>query len=245
MSSNIKINSFYPCAEWNSQGLNSIIAAIGAGPVTIEEISDAVYSYVQTVIYTAAYVNPIDAMPIISLISNNVNYLTNNTWCDECCNDTFVSYDKVSNAINGLNYFSQGQLGYINQILGMPCNPKITNVLDLIPALDSLETSLIVDRNLTESEKLPVLLLLSIGRSSLDYWATEVGNPGSAWLPYFTPLAPALYLRPFWLANMIGVITSQYNGNSVLMTNSVQDIAIKGLVGGLTNVTAYAVFKSI
>lgn len=67
----------------------------------------------------------------------------------------------------------------------MPCNYSITPIGEFKSMLSQLETTLLVDNQLQEYEKLPILLLISISKHTLDYWINQAGS--GSWNTYMTP----------------------------------------------------------
>jgi hypothetical protein len=203
MSTNIKLNPFYLSGIWTTDGLDYVIANDPANS-NIEDYATVINEYMISIMYNAAYVSVADQTNIARAIAGVVNYLSEDSWCKDCCDNTFKSYKQLKEKIESLGTFSPLQLQYINQIIGMPCNYSITPIGEFKSMLSQLETTVLVDNQLQEYEKQPILLLISISKHTLDYWINQAGS--GSWNTYMTPPPATDYIRPFWLMSILGGI---------------------------------------
>jgi len=187
MSTNIKLNPFNLVGKWNNEGLTWLGTELGGTPPTIQILAEKISEWVTgEVLYNATQLAPIDEVFTIGVVAKTSNVLSADSWCKDCCDNTFNSYEKLKKRVNEVSGFSQTQLTYINQIIGMPCNYNI-DVHDFGKAIEQLETSVLTDTNISELEVLPVLMLLAVSRYSLEYWITECESGTSPWDAFFTP----------------------------------------------------------
>jgi hypothetical protein len=240
MSFNIKVNPFAQVGEWNSQDLDAMISVLPGLP-TIQDVLKAASDYVSSKMYNAAIYAAVDSISIQENMASVINYMTSNSWCQDCCDTTFDSLKKLKGGIDAMGGYTTAQKSYINQYLSVPCNPQL-GLSDLVPILRQLQTSILIDMSISETEKSPLLVLSAISQQAIGYWdAQSVGGPAT-WNPYMTPLSPSDWVRPFWLYNMLGAIIGMHfgmqNGGST-GTN----LSITGLSGGMVGVAGYAIFK--
>lgn len=241
MSTNIKVNPFQVAGVWNNAGLNSVIAALPGSP-TPEDIIDKVSAYLSTKMYNAAIYADIDIVSIQESVANLMNFISVNSWCNDCCDNTFESFSRLKLGIENMGYYNLNQLAYINQFLAIPCNTKITVVANLYPILSQLETNILLDMELTKEEKTPLLVLAAIAYKGLEYWEAQSTGGPTTWNPYMVPPPTADWIRPFWLYNMLGAIISMgmelRDGGS-----NGSNMVLAGVSGGMTSSGSYAIFK--
>jgi hypothetical protein len=241
MSQNIKLNPFNMAGLWNNEGLDAVITAFSGG--TIVDLADKIATYsAGTVLFNASQFAKIDLAYVQTIIANTVNMLSADSWCEDCCNNTMTSFEKMKATINKMGVFSDSQLIYINQIIGMPCN---YNVSDFEQIVSQLETSVIVDHNLSGSDKAPVLLLIAIAKYSYSYWQ-DVVSSSTGWDPYLTPAAPLTYLRPLWLSNILGALVAISGSIRENISNPQPagvNLTTLGMIGGITGSSSYIIFK--
>ncbi len=245
MSQNIKLNPFDLVGTWNNNGLDFVGGAIPPVSPTIFEIAEqtAIFSSEQ-ILFNPAQFAPIDLISSIGIAAHTINYATADSWCMDCCDNTFTSYEKIKSKINELGGFSSTQLMYINQIIGLPCNYKI-DISDLNVILEQIETSVLVDTNINRYDLPSILLILAISKSSLAYWEAAAANASNPWYGYMIPPPQTDHIRPFWLANILGALIAISGNIGETSPNSTNNAGLStlGLVGGIVNVSAYAVFK--
>lgn len=245
MSTNIKLNPFNLVGTWNDEGLTWLGTELDGSPCTIQELAELIAQWVTNeVLFNPAQVAPIDQIYTIGIVAHTTNALSTDSWCKDCCDNTFSSFEKMKRKINEMGGFSQTQLTYINQIIGMPCNYNL-DVSDFGPAIEQLETAILTDTNLSELESAPILLILTVSKYSLQYWITEAANPSSVWIDFFAPLTPEEYVRPFWLAGILGSIVAimRSANDPSYFSNLNTTLATTGLVGAISGTASYVVFK--
>lgn len=241
MSTNIKVNPFSIAGNWNNAGLDSVIATLPGSP-TPEDVIDKVSAYLSTKMYNAAIYADIDSVSIQESVANLMNFISVNSWCNDCCDNTFESFSKLKSGIEIQGYYSLNQLAYINQFLAIPCNTKITIIANLYPILSQLETNIILDIEMTREEKIPLLILASIAFKSLEYWeAQSIAGPTS-WNPYMIPPPAIDWIRPIWLYNMMGAIISMGLEIKEKGSNGT-NMVLAGVSGGMTGSSSYIIFK--
>jgi len=243
MSTNIKLNPFQLAGKWNTNGLDAVIAGLPGTP-TIQDISDETVDYILTVAYNASQVAESDRVAIANMVAAVINYLTEDSWCKDCCNNTFDSYKIVKTKIEELGGFTPKALSYIMQILGMPCNYSIVNPADFKVVLTQLRTSIIVDNSMAEIEKSIPLAVLAVSESSLNYWITQAG--AGSWNGYMVTYGAgsgaAAAIRPFWLANILGALVSTRVAPVTLPGTSDALLTLQTTTGAIANASAFAVF---
>jgi hypothetical protein len=241
MSTNIKVNPFTVAGTWNNAGLDSVIAALPGTP-TPEDVVNKVAAYLSTKMYNASIYADIDIVSIQESVANLMNFISVNSWCNDCCDNTFESFSRLKVGIEQQGFYTLNQLAYINQFLAIPCNTKITAVSNLYPILSQLETNILLEVELSKEEKIPLLVLSAIAYKSLEYWeAQSIGGPAT-WNPYMIPIPATNWIRPFWLYNMLGTIISM--GMDIKDGgNSGSILTISGVSGGMTGAASYAIFK--
>lgn len=241
MSTNIKVNPFAVAGTWNNAGLDSVILALPGSP-SPEDVVDKIANHISTKMYNASIYADIDIVSIQESIANLMNFISVNSWCNDCCDNTFESFSRLKLGIEQQGYYTANQLAYINQFLAIPCNTKITAVSNLYPILSQLETNILLDIELSKEEKIPLLVLASISTKSLEYWeAQSIGGPAT-WNPYMIPPPAVNWIRPIWLYNMLGAIISM--GMEIMEGGSVGgNLVISGVSGGMAGAASYAVFK--
>lgn len=243
MSNNIKVNPFYPLEGLAVSGLNDIIGNIpvpSPGVPKVEELAELITQYCTTVFFNAANVATIDQAQIYGLVTEILNNLSSDSWCADCCDNTFNSYKQMQAKIEVMGIFTEMEMPYVNQIIGMPCNPQIIIDVDEIERLlNSIQTSLLVENSLSPMSKVNILMLISVSKSMSRYW---INNVGGAWVNYTNP-TPADLIRPLWLASLLGSIVSlNYLVSSG--TSSIYTVqTIQGLVGTLAGSTSYAILR--
>jgi hypothetical protein len=249
MVSNIKLNPYFLPAAWVESILDEVVAEFGApasaNPAGIFERTLYLCNYFQTS-YLGSQAE-MHLFPLEEIASIAVNHLTQDSWCKDCCNQTFNSYDLMKTKIADMGIFNSYQLNYINQLIGMPCNIGITNIDSYLSILSQLETSLIVDKDLTDNDKKPILLFVALSIALFKYWKIQTDSPGSSnWGPVMTPLDPEDYLRSFWLAGLLGAIVCVEHEiiKSIrdLSSNCVNLTAI-GVVGASIASMSYAYYR--
>lgn len=238
MSSNIKLNAFNLAGNWNNLGLTAVRAGVPVSP-SMQDIADEIVSYAMTVLYNAAMVSEADKIRSMEVVASTVNYLTADSWCVDCCDNTFSSYKVLKSKISTMGY-SPTQLTYINQIIGMPCNVAIIAASDFKVILKQLETSVLIDTTLPEWEKGPVLTILAIASYSLDYWIDQADH--GPWFDEMIPAPETAWIRPFWLSNILGAIVGTRIGITMAESQT-EDLVILGMIGGITGAASYAFFK--
>jgi hypothetical protein len=248
MSINIKLNPYFLSGKWNTEILDMLISAYGATPPSTNQIANSIATYVNyTYLYNASETCYLKRIPNYDIAAFSINELTNDSWCKDCCDNTFRAYEEMKNRINDMGIFSPEQLNYINQMLAMPCNYNITNTDHFEPMLNQLETTILIDKDLSQNDKNPVLLFLSISLYNYRYWKIQTDNPGSSsWNPLFTPLAASEYLRPFWLAGLLGAIVCverEINKAITTLSDDCVNISVLGFIGASAASTAYAYYK--
>jgi hypothetical protein len=241
MSFNIKVNPFAQIGVWNGQGLDAVISVLPTPP-TIEEVIKANSDYVSSKMFNAAIYADIDGISIQENMSSVINFMTSNSWCQDCCDTTFDSFKKLKAGINTMTGFSTAQQSYINQFLGVPCNPQITVLGHISPILQQLQTSIIIDMSLSDQEKYPLMVLSAIAIEAIDYWENQSTLGPATWNQYMIP-APAIdWIRPFWLYNMLGTVIGMHFGMAD-GGGTGTNLSITGLSGGMVAVSGYAIFK--
>lgn len=243
MSNNIKVNPFYPLEGLAVSGLNDIIGNIpvpSPGVPKVEVLAELITQYCTTVFFNAANVATIDQAQIYGLVTEILNNLSSDSWCADCCDNTFNSYKQMQAKIEAMGIFTEMEMTYINQIIGMPCNPQVLIDADEIErSLNTIQTSLLVENNISSMNKVSVLMLISASKSMSRYW---INNVGGAWITYTNP-TPVDLIRPLWLASLLGSIVSlNYlvpTGPSSIFT--VQ--TVQGLVGMLAGSSSYAILR--
>jgi hypothetical protein len=241
MSTNIKVNPFAIAGTWNNAGLNSVIAALPGSP-TPEDVIDKVSAYLSTKMYNAAIYADIDSVSIQESVANLMNFISVNSWCNDCCDNTFESFTRLKLGIENMGFYTLNQLSYINQFLAIPCNTKITVVANLYPILSQLETNIILDVELSKEEKIPLLVLAAIAYKSLEYWEAQSTGGPTTWNPYMVPIPAADWIRPFWLYNMLGAIISM--GMEIKESGTMgSNMVLSGVSGGMSGSASYAIFK--
>lgn len=241
MSTNIKVNPFAVAGTWNNAGLDSVIAALPGTP-SPEDLVDKVAAYLSTKMYNASIYADIDIVSIQESVANLMNFISVNSWCNDCCDNTFESFSRLKVGIEQQGFYTLNQLVYINQFLAIPCNTKITAVSNLYPILSQLETNILLDIELSKEEKIPLLVLSAISYKGLEYWeAQSIGGPAT-WNPYMIPIPATNWIRPFWLYNMLGAIISMGMEN-IREGNFQENITLNGVLGGITGSSSFAIFK--
>jgi hypothetical protein len=239
MSSNIKFNPFDLVGTWNDAGLDYVIANAPSSP-TILQLAEVIADFAVTKFYNASLSADLDKMLPIGLIADTINFMSANSWCADCCDNTFKSFDKIKAMINSVSGYEPIQTTYINQLLSMPCNPAI-NVTDFSSAISQLETSVIIDNVMSIPQKNQLLEVIAISKYSLKYWIARTSGV-TPWAPYLTPLPPADYIRPFWLAGLIGSIIT--TGGAINETPlNYTNMSVYSLTGSLAGSSFYAIFK--
>lgn len=192
--------------------------------------------------YNASIYADIDLVSIQESVANLMNFISVNSWCNDCCDNTFESFSKLKAGIEQQGFYTLNQLAYINQYLAIPCNTKITLVSNLYPILSQLETNILLDIELSKEEKIPLLVLAAIAYKSLEYWeAQSIGGPAT-WNPYMIPPPAISWIRPFWLYNMLGAIISM--GMEIKEGTVIGSIIlVNGVSGGMAGSSSYAIFK--
>ena len=243
MSTNIKLNPFQLAGKWNTNGLDTVIAGLPGTP-TIQDISDETVDYILTVAYNASQVAESDRVAIANMVAAVINYLTEDSWCKDCCNNTFDSYKIVKTKIEELGGFTPKALSYIMQIIGMPCNYAILNPSDFIVIQKQLKTAILVDNTMAEMEKAIPLAVLAVSESALNYWIAQASS--GAWngymITYGAGSGSVAAIRPFWLANILGALVSTRVAPVTLPGTSDALLTLQTTTGAIANASAFAVF---
>jgi hypothetical protein len=245
MSTNIKLNPFNLVGTWNDEGLTAVATELAGTPSTIQELAEIIATWVtEEVLYSSTQVAPIDKVYTIGMVAFTTNTLSTDSWCKDCCDNTFTSFDKMKKRINEMGGFSPAQLSYINQIIGMPCNYNL-EIEDFGKTIEQLETAVLTDTNMSQQESASVLLIIAVSKYALNYWITETANPSSVWVNFFTPLAPEEYIRPFWLSGVLGTIVVMMSrmGDPSMHESLNTNLSTSGLVGAISGAASYVVFK--
>ena len=241
ISFNIKVNPFSQIGVWNGQGLDAVISVLPVTP-SIEEVVKANSDYVASKMYNAAMFADIDGISIQENMSAVINFMTSNSWCQDCCDTTFDSFKKLKAGINTMSDFSTAQQSYINQFLSIPCNPQISLLSHISPILMQLQTSIIIDTSLADHEKNPLMVLSAIAIESILYWENQSTLGPATWNQYMVPAPASDWIRPFWLYNMLGSVIGMHFG-MMEGGNTGTNLGITGLSGGMASVASYAIFK--
>lgn len=247
MSVNIKLNPYFIIEKWNEMVLDDTISQYPSSAPDISTFSAYISSFIEDDIISGTDLKaPIKHGHLMKYVSYAINTISSDSWCKDCCDQTFQSYDHIKQKIWDMHIFTNEQLMYINQIIGMPCNPSITNVDDFIPILSQLETAVILDKSMTRNDKNPILLLIEVSKYSRSYWTAQVTNISSPWNVYFTPLTPAEYLRPLWLSGIFGAILLLEKAISDAIdidTGDCLNISEIALVGASVTSASYIFYK--
>lgn len=241
MSTNIKVNPFAIAGTWNNDGLDSVIAALPGTP-TPEDVVEKVSAYLSTKMYNASIYADIDVVSIQESVAVLMNFISVNSWCNDCCENTFESFSKLKAGIESQGFYSMNQLAFINQFLAIPCNTKITVVSNLYPILSQLETNILLDIELTKEEKKPLLVLASIAYKSLEYWEAQASGGPATWNPYMVPIPASDWIRPIWLYNMLGAIIA-ISQNGISNGDGSENMLLNGILGGISGSSSYVIFK--
>jgi hypothetical protein len=248
MSTNIKLNPYFLAGKWNVGTLEMLISHFGTSPPTVNAIATQMAPWINyTYLLPSTETSYLKRAPIFDIVANTINDLTQNSWCKDCCNNTFSSYETVKAKIQEMDVFSPEQLNYINQMIAMPCNYNIVNIEHFEGILNQLETNILIDQELSQNDKNPLLLFLSISIANFKYWKIQTDNPVmSPWGPLFTPLAPGDYFRSFWLAGLLGTIISverEIQKAYDTLSEECINISILGFVGASASSSVYAYYK--
>lgn len=248
MATNIKLNPYFLAGKWNNEILDMLISNFGTTPPTVNAIATQMATWINyTYLFPGSETSYLKRIPTYEIVANTINNVTQNSWCKDCCNNTFKSYETVKKKIQEMDVFSPEQLNYINQMLGMPCNYNIVDSSHFEGILNQLETNILIDKDLSQNDKNPLLLFLSISIANFKYWKTQTDNPGiSPWGPLFTPLTPGDYLRSFWLAGLLGAIIAvelEIKRAFESLTEDCINITILGFVGSSSSSTVLGYFK--
>lgn len=243
MSNNIKLNPTFPQEKFVTDGFDDIIAGIptpSPGVPNVEELAGLITDYCSTVGFNASVITELDKVSIFGLVADVINAMTADSWCTDCCDNTFDSYKQVSSEIQMLGIYTDNQLQYVNQILGMVCNPNVNvTISEIKQLLNTLQTSVLIDNNMSSIEKVAVLNLISISKAASEYWITNISG---SWVAYAggTPVAQ---IRSFWMSTLIGSIMALnfISGNNINSIYAIQ--VIQGLVGALSGGASYAILR--
>jgi len=243
MSNNIKLNPTFPQEKFITDGFNAIIAAIptpSPGVPNVEDLAGLVTDYCSTIAFNASVITELDQVSIYGLVADVINSMTADSWCADCCDNTFDSYKHMTTEIQMLGIYTDNQLQYVNQILGMVCNPNVNvTISEITQLLNTLQTSVLVDNNMSAIEKVAVLNLISISKAASKYW---ISNISGSWVAYAGAI-PVDQIRSFWISTLLGSILSlNYVSNNNI--NSIYAIqVIQGLVGALSGGASYAILR--
>jgi hypothetical protein len=243
MSTNIKTNPFYLTNEFAIDGWDYIITN-NPGGTDVKKFIDVIIEYMNSILYNASMISKIDNMKVAEISVGVINTLTTDSWCKDCCDNTFNSYKNLKEKIELLGIYTPAQLTYINQIIAMPCNYNISNLNDFESILSQLETSILIDQQLSPMDKAPVLMVLQLSLAARYYWYNQAITSGLWVTPFMTPPPAIDYVRPLWLMSILGSIVSSRMVQTSLITDYNSSLAIQGVIGALTASTSYAVFKA-
>jgi hypothetical protein len=220
------VNPYPQIGKQLTQGLGAIIAQLPASP-TIDDLADAIYAYVQPLYYLPSTKLEIE---VKSVVYNVANSYRNNQ------------------VLNGNAVFDSEQAPFIEMLIGseMTVNFAPDSLLDrLVDIEDNVGTS-----DLTVMAQTPLFLATISGSSAALYWGTELSNPQSQWIAYFSTNAGQNYSNSLlWsLAAMNGALAG-YGAVSNSMieptTSVVTNKMVSALIGALTATVGKVIFNWI
>jgi hypothetical protein len=103
MSQNIKTNPFYFASKWNEDCLDSVIATIPITPNTVD-VGLAISDFVSSKMYNIGNIAEVDKIQIYDIYCTTINYLTADSWCKDCCDNTFDSFKLIMTKIEGMGF---------------------------------------------------------------------------------------------------------------------------------------------
>lgn len=246
MSQNVKLNPYNLTAKYgNFFALNSLISRYGGGPPSdVNDLGVNIADVLKLMLFNSSQFVKTDEFRMFNMTASTINDITSNSWCKDCCANTFESYNELKERINEMGIFTERQLLYMQQLIGMPCNYAISNINDFLAIISQLEVNILIEKSVSLNDKNPLLLFSAISKYSLDYWITNTGG-SSPWLTYLTPGSPIDYIRPLWLASILGsimVVENEISKDLDITLNVGTDIILPGIIGSMTSSASYAFF---
>jgi hypothetical protein len=239
---NIKLNPFFASGKLSIEGLDFLIGEISSPPANIEDLAEIVFDYAKGMVYTEYQYAPLDQFDLMTNIAATFNAISANSWCDLCCSNTIVTYDKLKCKLLATGQLNPQEQFILNVILGMPCDPNMPPA-DARIGVQQLETTVLTDSESNELDKSQLLAFLAVAKKTAEYWWNEVNNGSSAWNVYFSGTTEENF-RQFWMATIMGSVSAWLLVRSTgipLSGNS--SIAYFPIIGAITGVSAYAVYK--
>jgi hypothetical protein len=240
---NTFLNPFYLLEKWQSDGLDYIIANKPTAPNDkTSDYANVITEFLKDLMYSNTLFATNDKLTISGIITGVLNFISSNSWCKDCCNNTFQSPEELIEKISTLAGFTPISRVYSDQILKMPCTPTTLNLEDYIPVLSQLESTILTDTKLSQIEQLQILSTIAISKSALNYWLLQDAS-GGPWKTYMTPIPVTNQIRSFWLMNILGSIICSKITKGNLSGDYNPILGSTNLAGSLTAVTMYCFFK--
>lgn len=220
------VNPYPEIGKQLASGLTSIIGQLPTSP-TIDDLADAIYAYVQPLYYTASTKLEIE---LKSVVYNVANSFRNNQ------------------VLNGNAVFNSEQAPFINMLIGaeMTANVAPDSLLD---RLSDIEDNIGIS-DLAVISQIPLFLATTTGSSAATYWGTQLSNPQSPWISYFSANAGQNYINSLlWsVAAMNGALAGYGAVSNSLIeptTEIVTNQMVSSLIGALTATAGKVIFNWI
>ena len=218
-------NPYKPIGDLIKPGLDAIIVPLPLTP-TIDNLASAVYSYVQAQFYPLPTLQV--QIEISSVIYNAINSYRNNL------------------VLSGGAYYNAAQAPFIDMLIGsdMTNNMQPDSFADRVAEIeDNIGIS-----NLLVLEQMPLFLATTVGAKANDYWKTELANPLSAWLRFFSANAGQNYNNT--LQWSVGAMNGNLAAYGATLTGLIEPTTamistnlISALIGALTITAGKLIFN--